>query len=231
MGKLIKSLRNLMDDVELYSDLLYTYPDSISVGVEMTDTSETATIHLGKKSGIEEGFHDISFKIMMTSEILEKCMKGQVDVFALAGRGHIDQVRPVSFEFIDKNRVNESLETLYAMAMYFFNPGRIKSRTLSLDFAGEAHGARPIPLVYWQGVRYAWYYVAAGQILNEDGEKDPYPQAFVVLKGRGRLEMEDHEVDTIPQRTYYIPRNCLHRVHSDEDMELMWIAWDAPMFG
>jgi quercetin dioxygenase-like cupin family protein len=101
---------------------------------------------------------------------------------------------------------------------------------MKLELTGSAHGAKPIPLVYWDDLRSAWYHVSKGTTLNEEGEKDPYPQAFIVLKGKGRLELEGLEVEVKPQNTYYIPRNSLHKVHADEDVELIWLAWKAPMF-
>ena len=108
-----------------------------------------------------------------------------------------------------------------------YYPLKNKSIRLLLDLAGEAHGARPIPLVYWKGLRYAWYHVPAGSILNEGGEKDPWPQAFVILKGSGEVHILDEVLGLSPNTIYYIPRNCTHQVHAKEDIELLWIAWDA----
>ncbi len=227
MSKLIGTLKQMIDDAELYTDLLYIFPGSMRVGVELTDTGETATLLIGEESRVEEGLVDPVFKITMTAEILEKIMKREVDAFALAGRSHIKETRPIDFEFIDNSRVNEAMEAIKGLTTFFFNPGKIKRRELRLGLAGEAHGARPIPIVYWKGVRYAWYHVPAGKILNEEGEKDPWPQAFVVLRGKGKILIEHEEFKLQAQMVYYIPRNCTHQVHADKVVELLWLAWDA----
>ncbi|MBN2231172.1 MAG: cupin domain-containing protein, partial [Candidatus Thorarchaeota archaeon] len=78
--------------------------------------------------------------------------------------------------------------------------------------------------------RTSWYHIPRGSVLNEAGEKDPWPQAFILLKGKGRMILDDSIVALEPSAIYYIPRNVLHQVHADEDIELIWIAWDAPMF-
>ena len=98
-------------------------------------------------------------------------MKREADAFALAGRSHIKEKRPIDFELLDQKRFPEIMETIKGLATFFLNPGKIKTKQLQLNLAGEAHGARPIPIVYWKGLRYAWYHIPADSILNEDGER------------------------------------------------------------
>ncbi len=83
-------------------------------------------------------------------------------------------------------------------------------------------------MVYWQGLRYAWYHIPAGNTLNDAGERDPYPQAFVILKGAGRLRLDNDTVELAINHTYYIPKGSVHMVDAATDMELLWIAWDTP---
>ena len=227
MTYLFDTLTQLLEDSELYADLLHIFPEDINVGIELTDTAETATLVLGEKQSVEEGLQDIAFKITLTSDILGKIMKREADAFALAGRSHIKEKRPIDFELLDQKRFPEIMETIKGLATFFLNPGKIKTKQLQLNLAGEAHGARPIPIVYWKGLRYAWYHIPADSILNEDGEKDPWPQAFLVLKGNGKVHILDEVLELQPEVVYYIPRNCTHQVHAKEDVELLWIAWDA----
>ncbi len=227
MTNLNETLLQLLEDSELYADLLHIFPEDINVGIVLTDTNETATLILGESQSVEEGLQNIAFKITMTSDILERIMKREADAFALAGRSHIKESRPIDFEILNKDRAAEVMETIKGLATFYLNPGKIKTKQLRLDLAGEAHGARPIPLVYWKGLRYAWYHVSAGSILNESGEKDPWPQAFVILKGSGEVHILDEILELNPKTIYYIPRNCTHQVHAKEDVELLWIAWDA----
>ncbi len=227
MVKLIDVLKQLMDDSELYEDLLYIFPGSINVGFELTDTNEAATITFGENMSIVEGLSDPAVRITMTNETLVKIIERNADAFALAGRSHMSESRPINFDSIDQNRAPEVMEVIKSLATFFMNPGRIKTKQLSLDLAGYAHGARPIPIVYWKGLRFAWYHIPAGKILNEEGEKDPWPQAFVVLKGSGMIHIENEILNLQLQTVYYIPRNCIHQLHANDAVELLWIAWDA----
>lgn len=225
--RLVESLKQMMEDAELYSDLLYIFPGILHIGIELTDTHESATLILGQEKKVVVGLHEHAVRITMTSEILEKILKREADAFALAGRSHIKEKRPINFDSIDSNRTNEVMETIKGLATFFFNPGRIKTKELRLDLAGDAHGAKPIPLVYWKGLRYAWYHIPVGTILNEKGEIDPWPQAFVILKGSGIVKIETETLEIKEQTIYYIPRNCLHQVQAEQVVELLWIAWDA----
>lgn len=227
MADLVDVLNRLMDDSELYADLLYPFQGSIKIGLELTDTNEAATIILGKEKSIKKGLKDAAVRITMTSETLKKIMMREADAFALAGRSHIKEKRPIDFDSIDQERAPEVMETIKGLATFFLNPGRIKTKQLRLELAGEAHGARPIPIVYWKGLRFAWYHIPAGKILNEEGEKDPWPQAFVVLKGSGMIHIENEILNLQLQTVYYIPRNCIHQLHANDAVELLWIAWDA----
>lgn len=220
-------MRLMLDDAELYSDLLYIFSGSIRVGVELTDTRETATLILGEKKEVVEGLKDPAVRITMTGDILDKILKREADAFALAGRSHIKEKRPIDFDSIDPDRVSEVMETIKGLATFFFNPGRIKTKDLRLALTGDAHGAKPIPLVYWKGLRFAWYHVPAGAILNENKEIDPWPQAFVMLRGQGDVMIEREKLELKEQSVYYIPRNCTHQIHARSPVELLWIAWDA----
>ncbi|MCK4484689.1 MAG: cupin domain-containing protein, partial [Candidatus Thorarchaeota archaeon] len=54
-----------------------------------------------------------------------------------------------------------------------------------------------------------------------------WPQAFVILEGKGKILIEHEEFELQAQTVYYIPRNCTHQVHADEVVELLWLAWAA----
>ncbi|TFG32208.1 hypothetical protein EU527_10590 [Candidatus Thorarchaeota archaeon] len=224
---LVDELEQMLEDAELYSDLLYIFPGTIHVGIKLTDTDESATLILGKEKSVTEGLREPAFTITMTNEILQKILKQEADAFALGGRSHIKEKRPIDFEFIDSDRIEESMETIKALATFFLNPGKIKTKELRLDLAGEAHGAKPIPIVYWKGLRYAWYHIPAGATLNEKCEIDPWPQAFLILNGTGTVKIDTEILNIKKQTVYYIPKNCLHQIHASDAVELLWIAWDA----
>ena len=101
-------------------------------------------------------------------------------------------------------------------------------RELRPELAGEAHGVHPIPIAYWDGLRAAWYVVKKGEAMNEEGERDPYPQAVVVLKGKGIFVLDEAEMDLRPSTVIYVPPNSLHQMKVEEDVEAIWIAWKTP---
>ncbi len=230
MVGLVESLRKLQKDSRFYNDLLHESENPLRLAVELTDTGETATMILKQGDGvvsIEEGVSSVSLKITLDSATLQRILDEEADAFALAGRSSMDEVRPINFEFLERDRAKDSMEAIKSLATFFFLPGRIKTKKLAVERAGEAHGAKPIPIVYWQGLRLAWYRIPSDTTLNEEGEHDPWPQAFVILAGTGTVRIEEEEQELAPNTVYYIPRNVLHQVKAVSDVDLIWIAWDA----
>ena len=66
------------------------------------------------------------------------------------------------------------------------------------------------------------------EILGEAGEADSYPQVIVVLKGKGVILIGDEKLDLEPQMVAYIPKDVLHQIEASEDVEILWLAWQAP---
>ncbi|TFF91079.1 cupin domain-containing protein [Candidatus Thorarchaeota archaeon] len=230
MTDLIDSLRRLQEDSQLYRDLLHESEEPLRLAVELTDTGDTATLTLEQERGvasIEEGDSSASVKVTMDSTTFQSILDGRADAFALAGRSRMDEVRPINFEFLEKERHAKAMEAIKSLATFFFLPGRMKSKQLAVERAGEAHGAKPIPIVYWHGLRLAWYRIPSGLTLNEAGERDPWPQAFIVLRGAGSVIIESEAEEITPNTVYYIPRNVVHQIEAKDDVDLIWIAWDA----
>jgi mannose-6-phosphate isomerase-like protein (cupin superfamily) len=182
---------------------------------------------LGEKCRVLNGSVKPDVKIIMTSHVLEGVAKGEMDAFALAARGRGDEKRPIEFEIITKERSEEIWETVKALLTYFFIPGRIKIRNLALELAGHAHGAHPIPLVYWNGMRCSWIFVKRGETLNRDGERNPYPQIFLIMEGKGKAVIADVEFEIRPCTAIYVPANSIHQIIAEEDVKLIWLAWNA----
>jgi mannose-6-phosphate isomerase-like protein (cupin superfamily) len=230
LTRLIDALNQLLRDVELYKNLLWSFPGEMNVGVELTDTGETATIRLGEDIQIDDGLTNPDIKTTMSIHVLNQLLRGEADAMALGGRGRLDEDRPINFEFYSKDRLKEAMEALYTLATFFFNPQKIKMKKLTRELGGEAHGAHPVPLVYWNGLRSAWFFIDAGETLNAAGEKDPYPQLFVLVKGKARAIIGETEINLTERSVVYIPADSLHKVIADEAIELLWIAWNASMF-
>lgn len=228
MVSLINFLERALNEAELYQSRLIVSEKEVRVGFETSDTGESATLILKEKPEILEGLQDCDVKITFSTETLQQIATYEKDGFALAARAQMDDVRPVNYEFLNREKAPLSIEVIKRLGTYFFLPGRIKIRKIRKDLAGEAHGASPIPFAYWERLRSAWYFIEAGQTLNEAGEKDPWPQLFITLQGKGKAIVDDKEFELQPKRVVYIPPNVIHQVRAEELVELIWIAWDAP---
>jgi mannose-6-phosphate isomerase-like protein (cupin superfamily) len=56
------------------------------------------------------------------------------------------------------------------------------------------------------GFRSAWYRVNPGERLNEPGDTNPFPQAFIFIKGTGVAKIGDETVPVKADEAYSIPR-------------------------
>ena len=43
------------------------------------------------------------------------------------------------------------------------------------------------------------------------------------------MTLEEDAVELVPGRAVYIPVDSLHRVHAEEDLEILWLAWKTPL--
>ena len=191
---LIDGLSSLCEDAELYKQVMFR-EDEIRVEVKLTDTDDSATLIIGRELSLLKGSSGPDLRLTMTSKIFNQVMSGEADFGALIGRSKMSDVRPINWEFLNQDKLSQCMEVLYTFMTVFFTPGKVKTRRLSERLAGEAHGAHPMPLVYWDGVRYAWYLVKKGEVLNESLERDSYPQAFIVLKGKGEISLGNTRMD------------------------------------
>lgn len=74
-------------------------------------------------------------------------------------------------------------------------------------------------------MRSSWFLVRTGETLNEKREKNPWPQLFIILEGKGKAIVEDEQFEIKPRTAIYIPKNCVHQIIAKEDVELIWLAW------
>ena len=227
MSSCFQILEQLLKDSSLYRDVINPANQETRVCVKLSDTHESATLVVVNEMKILEGSVNPDVTITMKSTVLQDIAEGNADAFALVGRGRADEKRPIEFEIHTKERMKEVWEVGKALLMYFFTPGKIKVKSLSPKLAGHAHGAHPIPLVYWNGVRHSWILIKAGEILNREGERDPWPQVFVTLEGKGKVIVGDETFPIEPEQAVFIPTNCIHQVMAEEDVKLLWLAWNA----
>ena len=66
-----------------------------------------------------------------------------------------------------------------------------------------------------------------GEILNKEGERDPWPQLFMILQGKGKCVVGGMELGIEPSLVVYVPKNTVHQLMAEEDTTLIWLAWEA----
>ncbi len=225
---LAEKLRRFAVEAELYAGLMRPERGEVRVAVRLTDTGEAATLVLGEKIEVAEGSEGADLALTMEARVFDAVSRGEADFGALIGRSRMSDVRPINYQVLNSSRLADIVEVMKAGMTFFFTPGRVKVRELRQELAGEAHGAHPIPIVYWDGLRAAWYVVRKGEVMNEEGERDPYPQAVVILKGNGAFVLDEDELELRPSTVVYVPPNSLHQIRAVEDVEAIWIAWKTP---
>ena len=227
MVDLSDGLNRLIADSKAYIDQ-FTCEEPINIEIQLTDTQETATLTVHRQITLNKDAPP-DIRLYMTSGIFKGILKGEADFGAMIGRSKMTDKRPIDFQFINPAKANQIMSVLYSLMTIFFTPGDIKVKNLDKSLAGEAHGAHPIPLVYWNGIRYAWYHIEKGETLNEAGEKDPYPQTFQIIKGIGTAHIGETTIEVQPGQAIYVPANVVHKVEAHEEIELLWLAWKTPV--
>ncbi len=223
---LVEGLRRLIEEAEAYR-ALFTLPAEARIGVRLIDSGEEASL-IFAEHGVEvvEGLEEPDIMLAMESSTFRRILNGEADFGALIARSRAYEERPIGVEVLNpENR--HALEAL-RISLLLFTTGRVKVKRLRAELAGEAHGGHPIPLLYWNNVRVAWYHLNRGETLNKEGERDPHPQLIVILRGRGRLRLDEGEIPVEPRLAIYIPPDSLHQLRAESDLELLWIAWRAP---
>jgi mannose-6-phosphate isomerase-like protein (cupin superfamily) len=225
---LLEGLNRLIQDSARYRDLLTLEDDEIRVEVFLLDSGERATLIVGEEISVVEGSSEPDLLLKMERDDFQAILEGEADFGALISRARASDVRPINFEILSPELGTALNDVLKAYMTFFFTPGEVKVKELRPELAGEAHGAHPIPIAYWDGLRSAWYHVEGGEVVNEEGEMDPYPQAFIILKGRGTVVIEDVEMELRAGTVVFIPTNSVHQIRAEEDVKLIWLAWQTP---
>jgi mannose-6-phosphate isomerase-like protein (cupin superfamily) len=82
-------------------------------------------------------------------------------------------------------------------------------------------------MFYGKGFRSAWYLLEKGDQLNEPGDTNPFPQAFIFLSGEGRARIGGKDLTVKLNEAYLIPPDTEHIIWNDreEPLTLIFLAW------
>ena len=181
------------------------------------------TVHL------HPGTHEApAMTITMSKETLARIYEGKMTAFTAGAKGSGADSAPLELEFhAAAEQLPDPKGTMLGFIQHFFVRERPERILLGEEHSRVVHGAHAIPLYYATGFRSAWYKVKEGQTLNEPGDTNPYPQAFIIVSGQGRAKIGDAEIPVRAGESYYIPAGSDHVLSPapGESLEVIWFAW------
>jgi mannose-6-phosphate isomerase-like protein (cupin superfamily) len=201
------------------------------VQLDISPPGEAWLVSVGDDGTVDlsEGVNDDPvMRLLMSTETLSRIYAGEMTAFTAGGKASGADVAPLEIEFgAAAEELPNPKGTMLGFIQHFFERERPERILLGEGHSRVVHGAHAIPLYYAEGFRSAWYLVKEGQRLNEPGDTNPYPQAFVIISGGGRAKIGEVEVGVTAGESYYIPPNADHVLWAapGDSLEILWFAW------
>ena len=208
-------------------------PDDLALAVQIDvqpgERSWHVIVEPGGQVTLDEGPYPRAQVILATTEgTLQRIHSGQMTALTAAGKAHASDPAPLDWRLGEGQQFTPQLyRDALLFLQRFFNRSDPERILLGEAHARLVHGAHAIPLYYHPGFRSAWYMVKRGERLNEPGDTDPFPQAFVFVAGEGWAKIGERTVPVKAGESYYIPPGSDHVVwtESDEPLVLIFLAW------
>jgi mannose-6-phosphate isomerase-like protein (cupin superfamily) len=220
----------LRDFTTAYSEVAPT-DVAFVVGIDVSPPGDSWYVSVSGDSGVDlnQGVADAPAMIVrMSQETLEHIHRGRMTAFTAAAKGSGADTAPLEIEFgPPAEQLADPRGTLLGFIQHFFVRSRPERILLGDGYSRVVHGAHAIPLYYASGFRSAWYKIMDGQHLNEPGDTNPYPQAFIIVSGQGRAKIGDAELDVRAGESYYVPPDSDHVLWPapGQSLVVIWLAW------
>jgi mannose-6-phosphate isomerase-like protein (cupin superfamily) len=222
---------------DMLRDFAHAYSEVPSDGVEfvvqldISPPGESWYVSVEGKGtlDLQPGSHDApAMRLVMSNETLGRIHAGEITAFTAGGKASGADVAPLEVEFdAAAEQLPNPKATMLGFIQHFFERERPERILLGEAHSRVVHGAHAIPMYYADGFRSAWYLVKDGQRLNEVGDTNPYPQAFIIISGQGRAKIGEIEIDVRSGESYYIPPDSDHVLWAapGDSVEVLWLAW------
>jgi mannose-6-phosphate isomerase-like protein (cupin superfamily) len=164
----------------------------------------------------------------MTADTLRLIYDGKMTAMTAAGKAEASERPPLDVGLAEGLEFTPEIRTqFYTFLYHFFNMSDPERILLGEQYSRMVHGGHVCALYYHPGFRSAWYLLKKGEKLNEPGDTNPHPQAFVFIEGQGFVKIGDKTVRVKAGESYYIPPNSDHVVwtESDKPLVLIYLAW------
>lgn len=207
---------------------------SYTITVNFTVIDNDSSYHVVIKSNdyrVSEGIsEDAHFSFRSTLEHYNRIYRGEITGFTSIGRENISDSTPLDADFhkaVSGNMMND----IFFFVQRFFNASPYDKVVLTRENSRIVHGGHAIPIFYSTsneiGVRSAWYQVNRGQQVNEPGDTNPFPQYFIITRGRGFARIGSDTLLIRENEAYYIAPGSDHVfwTEADEPMEMIFLAW------
>lgn len=171
---------------------------------------------------------DFEAIVTLTQSTLEKLYSGTFSPITACGRANIRDKAPLDFILPEGKKLDDSLyQAMILFVQRFFNPKLPETIFFGDEYSRLVHGGNVCGLFYSPGFRSAWYQISPNQQLNNPGDTNPFPQAFIFIKGSGKVKIGEITQDINAGQSVYIPPGTEHICWSSkhEPIELIFLAW------
>lgn len=208
-------------------------PEDFSLRVQLDIRPDAGSWHVivevGRRVTVSPGFDQQPQVILvMTEGTLRTIHCGQMAALTAAAKTAISDPAPLDYRLGPRQSFTPQLYAdMLVFLQHFFNLTEPERILLGEPHSRKVHGANAVALFYQPGFRSAWYRVEKGEQLNEPGDTDPFPQAFVFVSGEGWAKIGDKTVPVRANEAYRVPPGSEHIVwtESEEPLILLWLAW------
>jgi mannose-6-phosphate isomerase-like protein (cupin superfamily) len=184
-----------------------------------------------REVSLRDGKNDKSrFTLQTTKETLQDMYTGKLAPITAMARARMADITPM--DVIPGKDVklipgSEDYIRFLHFIQRFFNRFEPERTLLGSEHARKVHGGNVVGLFYGQGIRSAWYQINKGERLNEPGDTNPFPQAFIFVSGVGFAQIGTKTIPVRAGEAYNIPQGSEHMVwtESEEPLELIFLAW------
>ena len=172
--------------------------------------------------------NDFDVIVTLTQNILNDLFSGSISPITACGRANIKDKAPLDFISPEGKKLDASLyKAMILFVQRFFNPKIPETVFFGDEFSRQVHGGNVCGLFYSPGFRSAWYQISPDQQLNNPGDTNPFPQAFIFIKGSGKVKIGENIIEVNAGQSVYIPPETEHICWSSEheSIELIFLAW------
>ncbi len=166
--------------------------------------------------------------LVLTERTLRKLYTGQMTGLTAAAKASASDPAPLEYRLGPGQSFSPQLYAdMLSFLQHFFTCTEPERILLDAEHSRKVHGAKVVALFYQPGFRSAWYQVEKGQQLNDPGDTNPFPQAFVFISGAGWAKIGEATFPVQAGEAYFVPPGSDHVVWTDEDepVTLLWLAW------